>query len=170
MKIYQTKIKSPIGDLTIASTDKGICMVEFDNENRINKHHKEFIKNEYEIVKSSNKHIDKLSSQLKEYFDLKRTNFDVALDIFGTEFQTKVWNALLKIPFGLTRTYKEQSIVVGDLKAIRAVATANGANKISIIIPCHRVIGSDGSLTGYGGELWRKQFLLKLESNQSELF
>ena len=170
MKIYQSKIPSPLGDLTIDSTEKGICMLEFDNHTRIEKHHKEFIKKGFEIVDKENKHIKDASTQLNEYFESKRTNFDIPLDNFGTDFQTNVWNALLKIPFGVTRSYKEQSIVVGDLKAIRAVATANGANKISIVIPCHRVIGSDGNLTGYGGELWRKKFLLKLESNQKELF
>lgn len=170
MKIYQTKIPSPIGELTIATTDEGICMLEFDNQNRIEKHHKEFTNKGYKLVDASHRHLDTLAIQLEEYFNSKRTDFDVALDIIGTDFQSKIWNALLELPFGITRTYKEQSIIVGDLKAIRAVATANGANKISIVIPCHRVIGSDGSLTGYGGELWRKQFLLKLESSQGELF
>ena len=88
----------------------------------------------------------------------------------GTEFQIKVWKALLEIPFGATKTYKEQSIIVGDLKAIRAVGTANGKNLIPIVIPCHRVLGSDGSLTGFSGGLWRKRFLLDLESNQLSLF
>lgn len=168
--IYQIKLESPIGQLTINATENGICMLEFDNQNRIEKHQKEFLDKGFEIIEDTNSHINNLSSQLNEYFDSKRTKFDIPLNMIGTDFQLKVWGALLEIPFGITRTYKEQSIIVGDLKAIRAVATANGANKVSIIIPCHRVIGSDGSLTGYGGELWRKKYLLKLESSQGELF
>ncbi|MBE7442065.1 MAG: methylated-DNA--[protein]-cysteine S-methyltransferase [Flavobacteriales bacterium] len=109
-------------------------------------------------------------NQLTAYFLNQQTTFDVPLDLAGTEFQLKVWNELLKIPFGSTRTYKQQAIAVGNLKAIRAVATANGENRISIIIPCHRVIGSDGSLTGYGGGIWRKQKLLELETTQTKLF
>ena len=170
MKLYKSQIPSPIGELNVASTEIGICMLEFDNETRIENALKDIIKPGCEILNRSNNHIDKLKIQLDEYFTRKRTNFDVSLNIHGTDFQKKVWNALLNIPFGSTRTYKEQSQFIGDLKAIRAVATANGSNKISILIPCHRVIGSDGSLTGYGGGLWRKQFLLDLESNQKKLF
>ncbi len=96
--------------------------------------------------------------------------FTIPLDLIGTDFQKKVWNELIKIPFGETRSYKDQSIAVGDLLAIRAVANANGKNKIAIIVPCHRVIGSDGSLTGYAGGKKRKQFLLELESQQLNLF
>ena len=85
-------------------------------------------------------------------------------------FQKNVWEELQNIAYGKTRTYKQQAIALGNLKAIRAVATANGQNRISIIIPCHRVIGSNGSLTGYGGEIWRKRYLLDLESSQNKLF
>jgi len=105
----------------------------------------------------------KLSSQLKEYFDGERKSFDLPLDYRGTEFQEHAWNALTKIPYGETRSYKEQAIAINKPAAVRAVANANNRNKISIVIPCHRVIGKDGSMTGYGGEVWRKEFLLKLE-------
>ena len=108
--------------------------------------------------------------QLDEYFNRKRTVFDLPLDLQGTEFQLRVWNELLKIPFDRTITYKELALKLGNLKAIRAVGTANGANPVSIIIPCHRVIGSDGSLTGYAGGLWRKKWLLEFESSTSSLF
>ena len=168
--VFKSTFDSPIGVLTIASTEKGICMIEFDNEKRINKHLKSIENEGFEIMEQTNEHIKTTEEQLQQYFDSNRTTFDIPIDIIGTDFQKKVWNALLEIPYGVTRSYKEQSKVVGDLKAIRAVATANGSNKISIVIPCHRVIGSDGSLTGYGGELWRKQFLLNLESSQQELF
>ncbi|MGB5458573.1 MAG: methylated-DNA--[protein]-cysteine S-methyltransferase [Eudoraea sp.] len=110
--------------------------------------------------------------QLNEYFEGKRQNFDLLLNPEGTEFQKKVWEALLEIPFGKTISYLELSKNLGDVKAIRAVASANGKNPLWIIIPCHRVIGSDGSLTGYAGGLHRKKWLLNHESpsKQQTLF
>jgi methylated-DNA-[protein]-cysteine S-methyltransferase len=110
--------------------------------------------------------------QLQEYFHSQRTDFSFKLNPKGTDFQQKVWNALLDIPFGKTRTYLEQSKFLGDPKAIRAVASANGKNPLWIVVPCHRVIGSDGSLTGYAGGLWRKKWLLEHEnpSPQHSLF
>lgn len=164
MNIYVSHATSPIGDLTITSTEEGICSLEFDDKEP------KLPNSNYTVINDENQHIKLLKTQLEEYFDAERTEFQVPLDLIGTDFQKKVWQTLLEIPFGVTRTYKEQSINIGDLKAIRAVATANGANKIAILIPCHRVIGSDGSLTGYAGGLWRKQFLLNLESNQRSLF
>lgn len=102
--------------------------------------------------------------QLDEYFAGTRKDFQLKLNPKGTEFQQKVWDELLNVSFGKTRTYLEQSKKLGDPKAIRAVATANGKNPIWIIIPCHRIIGSDGSLTGYAGGIWRKKWLLAHES------
>jgi methylated-DNA-[protein]-cysteine S-methyltransferase len=101
--------------------------------------------------------------QLEEYFSGSRKEFDIPLDLQGTDFQKKVWTELLKIPYGTTISYKELAIRLGDLKCIRAAGTANGANPVSIIVPCHRVIGSDASLVGYGGGLWRKKWLLEHE-------
>ncbi len=111
-------------------------------------------------------------AQLNEYFEGKRTSFDFKLNPKGTDFQQKVWKSLLEIPFGKTRTYLEQSKILGDVKAIRAVASANGKNPLWIVVPCHRVIGTDGSLTGYAGGLWRKKWLLEHENptNQVSLF
>ena len=105
--------------------------------------------------------------QLKEYFNRERKEFDVSLEIIGTEFQKKVWNDLTKIPYGETISYGELANRMGDKNLMRAVAAANGANPIPIIIPCHRVIGADGSLTGYGGGLDVKQKLLELEGSRS---
>jgi methylated-DNA-[protein]-cysteine S-methyltransferase len=105
--------------------------------------------------------------QLKEYFNRERKEFDVSLEIIGTEFQKKVWNELTKIPYGETISYGELANRMGDKNLMRAVAAANGANPIPIIIPCHRVIGADGSLTGYGGGLDVKQKLLELEGSRS---
>lgn len=103
-------------------------------------------------------------TQLNEYFEGKRNQFTFKINPSGTEFQQKVWQALLEIPFGKTTTYLEQSKKLGDVKAIRAVASANGKNPLWIVVPCHRVIGSDGSLTGYAGGLWRKKWLLEHEN------
>jgi methylated-DNA-[protein]-cysteine S-methyltransferase len=110
--------------------------------------------------------------QLNEYFDGERTQFDLKLNPEGTAFQQKVWNALQTIPYGKTLSYLELSQQLGDIKAIRAVANANGKNPLWVVVPCHRVIGSDGSLTGYAGGLYRKQWLLEHESpyKQQSLF
>ena len=110
--------------------------------------------------------------QLKEYFNGQRKTFSVRLNPLGTDFQKRVWDELLNIPFGKRTSYMKQTLQLGDEKAIRAVASANGKNPIWIIIPCHRVVGSDGSLTGYAGGLWRKKWLLEHESpsGQTSLF
>jgi len=163
--IISEKIESPVGTLLAAATAKGLCLLEFaDVEDRLNRHlnHLETVF-KTKIVEGNSEIIKQLKKELKEYFKGDRKNFDVNIDCKGTAFQENAWNALLKIPYGQTRSYKEQAIAVGNPKAVRAVAGANNRNKISIVIPCHRVIGKNGSMTGYGGELWRKEFLLKLE-------
>ena len=111
-------------------------------------------------------------SQIHDYFKGKRNSFDIKLNPAGTEFQKMVWNALLEIPFGKTMSYHQLAVKLGDVKAIRAVASANGKNPLWIVVPCHRVIGTDGSLTGYAGGLWRKKWLLEHEtpSAQGTLF
>ena len=119
-----------------------------------------------EFVPGSNKHFNALNHQLEEYFSGKRKNFDIPLVIPGTDFQKQAWAELEKIPYGETRSYGDQARAVGNAKAVRAVAKANGDNRISIIIPCHRVVAADGTLAGYGGGLWRKKYLLDLESGR----
>jgi methylated-DNA-[protein]-cysteine S-methyltransferase len=111
-------------------------------------------------------------TQLNDYFDGKRNDFTFRLNPHGTEFQQKVWKGLLEIPFGKTMSYLELSKKLGDVKAIRAVASANGKNPLWIVVPCHRVIGTDGSMTGYAGGLWRKKWLLEHENplKQQSLF
>ncbi|MDX2361727.1 MAG: methylated-DNA--[protein]-cysteine S-methyltransferase [Crocinitomicaceae bacterium] len=168
--LIETKIiDTPLGKLHAGATPNGICMLEYDDPKRIEKHTTAF--KEHDLKENnSNSLITQLELQLSEYFDKTRKKFELPLEFVGTDFQCKVWNELLNIPFGSTRSYLEQSRAIGDINAIRAVANANGQNRISIVVPCHRVIGSDGSLTGYGGKLWRKKFLLELESNQGSLF
>lgn len=127
---------------------------------------------EEEITEIIPEVLEDAAYQLKEYFDGKRQNFNLDLNPQGTEFQQRVWQALLDIPFGKTTSYLTLSKTLGDIKAIRAVAGANGKNPLWIIVPCHRVIGSDGSLTGYAGGLHRKKWLLEHESpvKQQSLF
>jgi len=143
------------------ATSTGLCYLEFSaSEGREKLSGK--IANQ-EVVFEANTHLENLERELKEYFDGKRKTFSIPLDIIGTPFQKSVWEELLKIPYGETRTYMQQSIAVGNPKSIRAVAAANGQNKIAILIPCHRVIGDNGNLTGYAGGLHRKKWLLDHE-------
>jgi methylated-DNA-[protein]-cysteine S-methyltransferase len=147
---------SPLGKIELIADAENITSILFiDTEN-----------NSHQSLLPTNTTTDELikcSTQLQEYFEGKRTTFDIQLKMMGTDFQKQVWQKLTEIAFGTTKTYSEQTVALGDIKAIRAVAAANGKNKISIIIPCHRVIGKDGSLTGYAGDLWRKKWLLNHE-------
>jgi methylated-DNA-[protein]-cysteine S-methyltransferase len=149
---------TPIGTAKIAGDENGIAFISILQ-------HGELSSVIPEILQES-------ITQLNEYFDGKRNDFNFKINPKGTEFQRKVWNELLNIPFGKTLSYPDLSKKLGDVKAIRAVASANGKNPLWIVIPCHRVIGSDGSLTGYAGELWRKKWLLEHENptNQQSLF
>ena len=152
-------LKSPLGIIEIRGSESGIRSVSFTD-----------LKEPEDTVVS-----DVLSDcllQLLEYFQGQRRGFSVRLDPEGSEFQHRVWQQLQQIPFGETLTYLEQAEKLGDIKAIRAVAAANARNPIAVIIPCHRVVGSDGSLTGYAGGLWRKRWLLDHENppSQTRLF
>jgi len=158
------KLNTPLGIMTAGATVKGLCMLEFGEKTEFK------TTLDYISEIGDNKFINTTEKQLTEYFNNERTVFDVPLDLIGTDFQVSVWKELIAVPFGKTQSYKEQAIAIGNLKAIRAVASANGANRIPIIIPCHRIIGTDGSLTGFSGGLWRKKFLLEFESNQLDLF
>ena len=131
----------------------------------IKKRIQSFLQDEFE--EGTHAHFDLLKEQVEEYFSGKRQQFDLPLVFSGTAFQQSVWNALKDIPYGSTRTYMQQAKVLGDEKAIRAVARANGENCLAIIIPCHRVVGADGSLTGYAGGLRAKKWLLEHEAKHS---
>ncbi|MBI1225245.1 MAG: methylated-DNA--[protein]-cysteine S-methyltransferase [Bacteroidetes bacterium] len=164
--ITVTRLLTPLGPMMAGATDHGICLLEFTDrrmlETQISRL-KKYLK--AEIVSGEHSFFSMLNEQLNDYFDGKRKDFGLPLDLTGTAFQQQVWTELLQIPYGKTRSYKEQATNIGNPKAVRAVARANGDNRISIIIPCHRVIGSDGELTGYGGGLWRKKWLLEHEQN-----
>lgn len=148
-------INSPLGDTKIVGDENGITQVTIlDSE-----------ENETDIIPSE---LEECVIQLNEYFEGSRKQFDLKLNPEGTTFQKKVWKQLEAIPFGKTISYLELSKQLGDLKKIRAAASANGKNPIWIIIPCHRVIGSDGSLTGYAGGLHRKKWLINHESDSKQ--
>ncbi|ODT35619.1 MAG: XRE family transcriptional regulator [Sphingobacteriales bacterium 41-5] len=158
------RIDTPLGPMIVCATKEGVCLLEFTNRKMLETELKDLAKRlNAVIVQGDNPHNEKAAIQLSEYFDGNRKKFDLPLFTPGTAFQNKVWKELQGIPYGATRSYKEQAIAVGNADSVRAVATANGMNRIAIIIPCHRVIGSDGNLTGYAGGLWRKKFLLDLE-------
>ena len=162
IQYYKTKY----AEFIIGSYNGKLCMLDFRYrkmrktvDNRIKKTlNAEFIEKDDELLKETRK-------QLNEYFDMKRREFDIPILMLGTEFQKSVWKALLKITYGKTASYLELSKIIGKEKAVRAVANANGANSIGIIIPCHRIIGSNGELTGYAGGLALKKRLLELENN-----
>ena len=152
-------INTPLGLTEIQGDENGISKIYIRDEN-------------VEITSIIPSKLKEAVLQLQEYFEGKRTHFTFLLHPSGTEFQKKVWQELLNIPFGKTCSYLELSKKLGDVKAIRAVAAANGKNPLWIVVPCHRVIGADGSLTGYAGGLWRKKWLLEHEnpSVQKTLF
>jgi len=175
--IFLSSIDSPVGKMRIAATDDGICLFDFQYRKSINGIMKRIeMLSGKKFTEGSHPYFKLLQQQIDEYFLGTRKEFDLPLHLVGTPFQKSVWEGLLKIPYGETRSYKQQSIFLGNEKAIRAVATANGENGIAIIIPCHRVIGTNGSLTGYGGGLPRKKWLLDHErkhsgkNGQGELF
>jgi methylated-DNA-[protein]-cysteine S-methyltransferase len=158
--------KSPIGELILGSFEDKLCLTDFRYrkmrttiDKRIQKGlDAEYVEKKSEVIKESIK-------QLDEYFNMQRKVFEIPLLMVGTEFQKSVWKALIEIPFGETASYLEQAKKIDNEKVVRAVASANGANAIGIIIPCHRIIGSDGSLVGYAGGLPAKKKLLDLEKN-----
>jgi AraC family transcriptional regulator of adaptative response/methylated-DNA-[protein]-cysteine methyltransferase len=160
-----TRIETPLGTMIAGGTDQGICLLEYTDRRMLETELKDLSKKlNAVIVQGENKFFPLVRKQLEEYFAGKRKEFTIPLFTPGTDFQKDVWKELQTIPYGSTRSYKEQAKALGTPEAIRAIAHANGMNRISILIPCHRVIGSDGKLVGYGGGLWRKEKLLQLEN------
>lgn len=155
----QISIKTPLGTAVIEGDAAGVSKIFISDKTLTSS-------------EETPRELKKAATQLQEYFEGNRTDFQLKLNPSGTGFQQKVWKELLNIPYGKTRSYLEQSKRLGDAKAIRAVASANGKNPLWIVVPCHRVIGSDGSLTGYAGGLWRKKWLLEHENpvKQQRLF
>lgn len=163
--IVITRIETPFGILLAGATMKGICLLEFTDTNRIDMQISRLEKGyAASAISGVSEFFVSLNQQLQDYFSGNLKNFNIPLDTTGTAFQRQVWEALQTIPYGETRSYQEQAIAINKPKAVRAVANANRNNKISILIPCHRVIGKNGTMTGYGGGIWRKEYLLDLEA------
>ncbi len=160
---------SPLGEMIAAFSSKGLRLLEFIGQARVDREMAQVVAAAGGSGKQgSNALTEQLGCELAEYFAGVRQAFNIPLDLLGTPFQNRVWQALLEIPYGETWSYGQEARHIGQPTASRAVAAANGQNKISIIVPCHRVIGSNGKLTGYGGGLPRKQYLLELEQREGQ--
>jgi AraC family transcriptional regulator of adaptative response/methylated-DNA-[protein]-cysteine methyltransferase len=166
--IKTTTIETPLGKMAAAATKEGICFLEFSDRQTLETEFNNLARTFNTTVKpGGSKHLRALKKQLKEYFKGTRKEFSLPIVTPGTEFQQAAWDVLRKIPYGTTISYLEQAKLINNPQALRAVANANGSNRIVIIIPCHRVIGSDGSLIGYGGGLERKKWLIDHEKKYS---
>ena len=160
MQLVYMYMDSPVGALKLVAHDHALVAVMWDNEDHKRVRLAELIENIQHPM------LLKVKQQLEQYFAGQRQQFNLPLDFQGTDFQQQVWRALLTIPYGETRSYKDIALQIGNEKAVRAVGAANGRNPISIIAPCHRVIGSGGALVGFAGGLDKKQILLSLEQGQ----
>lgn len=175
MREYKTQIKeiittttfsTPLGEMFAAASKKGIVMLTFFTPFHIEAKIA-ILKNTLnaDVIPANGEIFEVLKTQLTEYFNKKRTTFEIPLQLVGSPFQIQCWKELLNIPYGKTISYKEQALKIENVKAHRAVANANAQNMIAILVPCHRVISSDGKLSGYNGGVEKKEFLLKLEQN-----
>ncbi len=166
--IITTRIETPLGEMVAGATDEGICLLEFIDRRMLPTEYKDLTRLlKTTLEEGDNIQLESLRKQLNDYFSGSLKEFTIPFITPGTDFQKEVWKGLLKIPYGSTRSYQEQANALSRPHSVRAVANANGMNRISIIIPCHRVIGTNGSLTGYGGGLKRKKWLLDHEKKYS---
>lgn len=159
---------SPVGELILGSYGEKLCLADWryrKQRERIDRRLQNGLKSKY--VETSSSVINETITQLKEYFAKERKDFDIPLLLLGTDFQQDVWKGLMQIPYGSTDSYLSLAKSIGNEKAVRAVASANGANAISILVPCHRIVGSNGTLTGYAGGLDVKEKLLILEKSNT---
>lgn len=168
--INTTEFSTPLGPMLAGATSEGICLLEFTNRIRLDKelYDLKTLLNAV-IVPDQNPFLDQLEIEISEYFQGLRKTFSVPLHIPGNEFAQAVWKILQEIPYGETCSYKEQSLMMNNPKAIRAIASTNGRNRIAIIIPCHRVIGSAGNMTGYAAGIDKKKWLLRFERENSDI-
>lgn len=157
MEYFYKEINSPVGRLKVVASEKGLAAILWENDNPNRVRVRTYTENNTHPV------LLEAERELKEYFEGKRTSFSLVLDPIGTDFQKEVWKALSTIPYGETRSYTDIANQIGNVKAVRAVGAANGRNPISIVVPCHRVIGSSGELTGFAGGLEAKAALLSME-------
>ncbi len=163
--MYSSTYQSPLGPLELVASDEGLVAVLWPDDPP------DRVRLGDDLLESpDNPVLAKAAEQLDEYFEGKRKDFDLPLDLRGTEFQVAAWQSLAQIPYGETATYGEQAASLGRPKAVRAIGAANGRNPVSIILPCHRVVGANGSLTGFAAGLDAKRFLLDLEQESARLF
>lgn len=163
-------ILTPLGPMIAGATDEGICLLEFSDRRMLEAQFKTLRRLfDGPVVMGTNPHLERLQAELAGYFARTLREFSVPLVFPGTAFQRRVWEHLLKVPYGQTRSYQELAAAVGDPAAVRAVGRANGMNRIAILIPCHRIVNKNGDLGGYGGGLRRKQYLLDLELSAAEI-
>jgi methylated-DNA-[protein]-cysteine S-methyltransferase len=164
-RVFYSEMDTPIGPLLVAATSKGLFWIDFGKGNKsifnLERWTKKWLNHQH--IESNGSIVEPIIRQIEEFLQGQRTQFDVQLDLQGTPFQKMVWQALTNIPYGETRSYKQIALDVGIPKAVRAIGGANNKNPIPIIIPCHRVVGSNGALVGYGGGLDIKEHLLNLE-------
>lgn len=168
---FLSHLESPVGPLVSGATEEGIGLLEFSDPRRL-EGQMATVRRVFRraVVSGTNRHLERLKTELTEYFAGERRSFSVPLIYPGTPFQLRIWEQLLAIPYGETRSYEDLAVALGRPKAARAVGHANGLNRIAIVIPCHRVIAKDGGLGGYGGGLRRKQDLLDLEQGRRRLW
>ena len=167
--VQVTRIATPLGPMLVAASDEALYLLEFVDRRALATQIERIRRRlDAAFVPGSNPLTEKVARQVDEYFRGDRTDFDIPLAPAGTEFQCEVWDALIRIPSGQTRSYGELAAEIGRPGAVRAVGKANGDNALAIIIPCHRVVGADGKMVGYGGGVWRKKRLLELERAASD--
>lgn len=163
-RVHLTRTSTPLGTMLVGTTDERLCLLEFTDRRMLETQLKRVSRRlDCTFIPGPNAISEQLEKELQEYFAGTLREFQVPLLLEGTDFQERVWGALRRIPYAETRSYADQARMIDSPKAVRAVGRANGANRIAIVIPCHRVVGADGKLTGYGGGLWRKQYLLEHE-------
>lgn len=168
-RVVVNRLLTPLGPMLAGATEAGLCLLEFADRRMLQTQVNTLVRRlQCAVTPGSNEHLHKTAVQLREYFAGTRQRFDVPLVMPGTEFQQAAWEQLLRIPYGATVSYQQQAKSIGRQAAVRAVGRANGENRIAILVPCHRVVGKDGRLHGYGGGLWRKRLLLELETVQLE--
>ncbi len=162
--IHVDRISTPLGPMLVGATDEALCLLEFTDRRALERQVRRVAARLCAAyVPGGNALVTRVADEVEEYFEGRRRRFDVPLAPAGTPFQTEVWEALRAIPYGETRSYAQVAAAIGRPNAVRAVGTANGSNALAIVIPCHRVVGADGKLAGYGGGVWRKRRLLELE-------
>lgn len=165
--LYAKRIDTPLGEMIAVSCDDELCLLEFSNRGGREPELEKLCKKlNAELQENTNSLLERVEQELKEYFKDGGFKFTVPLKLIGTEFEKAVWQAVRRVPAGETRTYAQIALIIGKPDACRAVGRANGSNPLAILVPCHRLVGSDGGLHGYGSGLWRKEWLLKHERHE----